>query len=389
MLLEIWKATKETVLKMNLEQIVSNAGILKDGSQALDEFRQFLQEVESNKLAEYANFCISNKDYGEILQEVVNEIGRRLGFHVENGLHKGKSNAIGYDGIWTSGNENFVVEVKTTAAYTINLDVVAKYRAKLAMTGKVKPDSPILLVIGRDDTEALEAQVRGSRYSWSIRIIGIDALIKLMEVNLTTSSKDVTEKIHTILKPIEYTRIDKIVDVIFSAAEDKEEINVFADFESQENKKDKIYSSPQVTQKEVIEIKKQDAIDALSKKLNRVLIKKKNSLFSDPNNENHAVVSLSKRYIRSEEFYWYAYHEVQRQFLSESKRGFIVFAMADLDVSFAIPYKLLEDLRDKLNSTIKKNGAEYKHIFIYIVNQIFTLKLKAGEEIDISQYKIS
>jgi hypothetical protein len=193
MLLEIWKATKESVLKMNLEQIVSNAGILKDGSQALDEFRQFLQEIESYKLTEYANFCISNKDYGEILQEIVNEIGRRLGFIVENGLHKGKSNAIGHDGIWTSKNENFVIEVKTTAAYTINLDVIATYRAKLAMTGKVKSDSPILLVIGRDNTEALEAQVRGSRYAWSIRIIGIDALIKLMEVNLTTSSQEVFE----------------------------------------------------------------------------------------------------------------------------------------------------------------------------------------------------
>jgi hypothetical protein len=389
MLIEIWKAAKETVLKMNLEQIVSNAGNLKDGSQALNEFRQFLQEVESHKLSEYANFCVSNKDYGEILQEVVNEIGRRLGFLVENGLHKGKSNAIGYDGIWTSNNENFVIEVKTTAAYTINLDVIATYRAKLANTGKVKSDSPILLVIGRDNTEALEAQVRGSRYAWSIRIIGIDALIKLMEVNLTTSSKDVTEKIHAILKPIEYTRIDKIVDVIFTAAEDKEEINILADFESQENKKDKTYSSPQVTQKEIIEIKKQEAIDALSKKINRALIKKKNSLFSDPNNENHAVVSLSKRYIRSEDFYWYAYHEVQRQFLSESKNGFMVFAMADLDFSFAIPYTLLEDLRDKLNSTVRKNGTEYKHIFLYIDKQKFTLRLKAGEAIDISQYKIS
>ena len=45
MLLDIWRATKETVLKMNLEQIVANAGQLKDGSDASAAFRHFLQEV--------------------------------------------------------------------------------------------------------------------------------------------------------------------------------------------------------------------------------------------------------------------------------------------------------------------------------------------------------
>ena len=38
MLLDIWRATKETVLKMNLEQIVANAGQLKDGSATQTEF---------------------------------------------------------------------------------------------------------------------------------------------------------------------------------------------------------------------------------------------------------------------------------------------------------------------------------------------------------------
>jgi len=388
MLLDIWRATKETVLKMNLEQIVANAGTLRDGSEASADFRQFLQEVDSYKLAEYATFCIENKHYGEILQDIVNEIGRRLGFSVENGRYAGVRGEIGYDGIWSTKIENLIIEVKTTVAYTIDLDVIATYRDKLAESGKVKPDSPILMVIGRDNTEALEAQVRGSRHAWSIRIIGINALIKLMEVNLSTSSKEVTEKIHTILKPIEYTRIDKIVDVIFSAAEDKEEIEELADFDIQEDKKDRVYSTPQVTQKEIIESKKQSSIDGLSQKLGKTLIKKKYSLYSDNLGTAHAVVAVSKRYMRSEEFYWYAYHESQRQFLSESNDAFMIFAMADLNTSFAIPYSLLEENRDKLNSTIRPNGNEYKHIFIYMNNSKFTMRLKAGEEVDIDKFRI-
>jgi hypothetical protein len=388
MLLDIWKVTKDTVLKMNLEQIVSVVGSLKDGSDSSREFRQFLQEVDSKKLSEYATYCIENKHYGEILQDIVNEIGRRIGFQVENGRYSGIRNEIGFDGIWSYGNEDLVIEVKTTAAYTIKLDVISTYRDKLFDSGKIKKDSPILIVIGRDDTESLEAQVRGSRHAWSMRIIGIDSLVKLMEINLTTESKETTEKIHTILKPIEYTRIDKIVDVIFDVKEDKEEINVFSDYEIEEPKKDKNYTTPNVTEKEVIEFKKSNSIENLSNKLDTVLVRKKYSLYSDKDDLNHVVVAVSKRYVRSEEFYWYAYHESQRQFLSESVNGFMLFAFSDLDISFAIPYRILEDNREKLNSTVRKNGIEYKHIFIHLNNDQFTLRLKAGEEINITKYKI-
>ena len=47
---------------MNLEAIVriSGDGQLKDGSEASSEFRQFLTEVESEKLSEYATFALKH-----------------------------------------------------------------------------------------------------------------------------------------------------------------------------------------------------------------------------------------------------------------------------------------------------------------------------------------
>jgi hypothetical protein len=393
-LLEIWRATKDSVLSMNLETVVKMAGDgqLKDGSETSIEFRQFLTEVDSKKLAEYATYCTDHAfvNSGQVLQDVVNEIGRRLGFSAENGRYQGVRNDIGYDGIWSVGSDSLVIEVKTTNAYTIKLDVIATYRDRLADAGRVSHDSPILIVIGRDETESLEAQVRGSRHAWAMRIIGMDALIKLMEVNLSTSSKEVTEKIHAILKPIEYTRIDKIVDVIFSAAEDKDlDIDSVGEpLDYQDKTGQKVYATPQSTPREIIEKKKQNAIEVLSFKLNKVLVKKKYSLYSDQNGNVHAAVAISKRYERSEDFYWYAYHEVQRQFLSESITGFMVFGMSDLDVVFAVPYSKLEELRERLNSTIRDDGREYKHIFIYLDGEKYTMRLKAGEEIDLISYKI-
>jgi hypothetical protein len=74
--------------------------------------------------------------------------------------------------------------------------------------------------------------------------------------------------------------------------------------------------------------------------------------------------------------------------LSESKDAYMNFAMADLDTSFAVPYAFLEEVRDKLNSTVRPNGNEYKHIFIYLNQDKFTMRLKAGEEVDIERFKI-
>jgi hypothetical protein len=54
-----------------------------------------------------------------------------------------------------------VVEVKTTDAYRISLDRTADYREKLILSDYTDKTSSMLIVVGRDDTGELEAQVRG------------------------------------------------------------------------------------------------------------------------------------------------------------------------------------------------------------------------------------
>lgn len=392
-LLEIWNATRDSVLKMNLEAIVRIAGDgqLKDGSETSIEFRQFLTEVESEKLTEYATYCIENSftSSGQVLQDVINEIGRRLGFKAENGRYQGVKNDIGYDGIWSSNGGYLVVEVKTTDAYTIKLDVIARYRDRLVEEQRVPRETPILLVIGRNDTESLEAQVRGSKHAWSMRIIGIDALIKLMEVNLSTLSNEVTEKIHTILRPFEYTRIDKIVDVVFTTAEDRE--NEVEELEEVNVEESTGEVTTQVrTPKEILMQKKVDCIRRISEKYQRPIQKKKHSMYADASDDIRVIASISKRYEKSETFYWYAYHdEPQRKFLAGAKTGLIIFGLTDQDFAFAVPYELLERNWDNLYETTKKNGQVYKHIYIYLTNGKYYLRVREkGTEVDLTDYQL-
>jgi hypothetical protein len=397
-LAEIWKATPGTILGMSISAILNiatNGDRLRDGSDGAREFREFLSQVDAKKLAEFAVYCVENsfQDSGQVLQDLVNEMGRRLGFRAENGRYQGVRNDIGFDGIWSDLNGSIVVEVKTTDAYTIKLDTVARYRDRLVEDGRVNKDAPILLVIGRNDTSSLEAQVRGSRHAWSMRIVSVDALIKLMDVNLSTSGGAVTEKIHTILRPMEYTRIDEIVDIVFTTVEDKEssvrdDLGAAADEEDVET--DRASFTQERTPKEVLAQRKQLAVDLVSRREGVSLVRMRHSMYASTNDELRVVVAVSKRYER-DGGYWYAFHDnPQRTYLKNSSKGFFVLGMVDQDFVHAIPLQILEAHWDEIGETVRSNGAVYKHLVVASDNGRFSIKLRgANRSFPIDDYRLT
>ncbi len=123
-LLELWSSNPATIGQFSIEQIVKTAGSgnLQDGSDCANELHAYLLEVSSDKLAEYIDTCLTAHfpNSGRVLQDLVNELGRRLDYKVSNGRYQGTVNTIGYDGIWVSPEgHSIVVEVKTTDAYGV------------------------------------------------------------------------------------------------------------------------------------------------------------------------------------------------------------------------------------------------------------------------------
>ena len=114
-----------------------------------------------------------------------------------------------------------IVEVKTTDAYRVALDAIAEYRKKLIQEAKVvEAKSSILIVVGRQATGDLEAQIRGSRHAWDVRLVSVDSLIRLMLLKETVEDQQMLKKIAGVLVPQEFTRVDRIIDLVFSAAEE-------------------------------------------------------------------------------------------------------------------------------------------------------------------------
>ncbi len=224
-LVDLWTTSRNQIEDKGIDQIVAFAGDgrLRDGSEAADEFREFLAVVPTELLVRYADQCLTARfdQAGLVLQDIVNEVGRRLGFEVTHGRYRGGAGQIGYDGLWRTPDHALVVEVKTTDAYRFELETPVGYRRTLIRAGDVADDkSSILIVVGREETGGLEAQIRGSRYAWDVRLISVDALLRLLRLKEATEDPRIHQQIRSILVPREFTKLDGIIDLVFATAED-------------------------------------------------------------------------------------------------------------------------------------------------------------------------
>jgi len=364
-LLSFWKSNKEEVLKQNIEQVVSNAGKgnLLDETECSIEFRNFLKVAPSEQLFGYARHCLETafNRSGLALQDIVNEFGRRLDFEVENGLYQGKKNAVGFDGIWRHKDQpDLIIETKTTDYVTISLEKLATYKEKLTAEKKVQQNASILIVVGREDTGALEAQVRGSRYAWDMRLISVERLIKLVLIKEKSDDPATVHQIRQLLQPFEYTKIDKIIDVIFTTTVDVE--NQQGNEQEEPNGQDELGSGKQIrTAPELLNAKREQAVEAFAVLKAKELVKQSRTLYWSTSKDLRVCCAVSKRYDSVYQPYWYAYHPKWDAFLAEAKHGFFVLSCMDRDEAFAVPYSWLAANKKNLNMT--ENGdRSYWHI---------------------------
>src|SRR4051794_24673461 len=118
-LLTLLKTDAGQVDRLSIEQVVAlcGNGKLTDNSESSTDLRDYLRIATSENLFKYSQHCLQSsfERSGFVLQDIVNEFGRRLDYTVEDGLYQGKSNAVGNDGLWCdSEGRATVVEVKTT-----------------------------------------------------------------------------------------------------------------------------------------------------------------------------------------------------------------------------------------------------------------------------------
>jgi hypothetical protein len=375
-LIEIWQTNPNAIAAMSIEQIVMTAGDggLRDASECSKELREYFSQVQSPKLASYVEHCLTTAftKGGLVLQDLINELGRRLDYTVTNGRYQGVPNAIGFDGLWTSPEgHSLVIEVKTTDTYRMSLETIAEYRKKLHEAGEIQSGSSILIVVGRQDTGELEAQIRGSRHAWDIRLISAGALVSLVNLKENTDSSETGRKIRNLLAPTEYTRLDALVDAMFTTATDVETgiaeattaPTVATETQTPTSAIEKAKGVWEFTSTVLLEEKRDKIVAAVAAAMGTPLIKKSRALYWNSEHTARAGITISKRYHDRTYPYWYAYHPRWDDFLKEGSTSQFVLGCMDLPLAFSIPWRIFRTIVDELNTTTVDKGT-YSHIDI-------------------------
>lgn len=385
-LVELWASSRAQLDNKLVNQIIAFAGTgnLADGSSAAAEFREFLGIVPSSYLSRYADECLreSFNGSGFALQDVVNQIGRRLGYSVVDGRYRGTTNQVGFDGLWKfPDGHTVIVEVKTTDAFRIDLQKIAAYRKELIEAARCgEENSSMLVVVGRQDTGDMEAQIRGSRHAWDARLISVDALLRLMFLKERMDDPATIRRICDILKPREFTRLDEIVDIVFSTAEEAAEPEITA-IEEETGDSDERASPVAFHVACVVRVE-----EHLSKKF----VRQTRSSYATPDGNVAIVCAISKTHeVASHPSYWFAFHPYQKTFLESAQEAFLVLGCGSAKAVLMIPASdLFVWLPDMW--TTQRDNRFYWHIRIHQEGARYTWDRKGGlGRVDVSRYLLA
>jgi hypothetical protein len=385
---DLWNRSRSQIEDKQIQQVIAFAGDgkLGDGSIAATELRSFLQVVPSALLEKYADQCLAEafKDSGLALQDIVNEVGRRIGFQVVHGRYRGAPKFPGHDGIWTrKDGHSIVVEVKTTDAYRIDLTAIAGYRTMLAKSDEINLErSSMLVIVGRQDTGDLEAQIRGSRHAWDMRVISVQAMFRMLRLKEELEDPTVVlGRIHEILVPREFTRLDEIVNIAFSAVEDVR----LADGEEEDEVDEP--ASARVSGKKFTPVSFHAAcVSRLEKRLTLTLVKQSRVTYSSPDNGVRVLCSISRFHERSHN-YWFAFHAHQSEFLDGAPTAYVAFGCGDATRLFVIPYRDFKPWLSSLYQTELSDRRAYWHVKIRETGKSYALVPRSGSaSVDLTQY---
>jgi len=395
--------SKDQMEDKSVAQIVAFAGDgrLRDGGAASREFRQFLAVVPTEVLARYANQCLTERfeQSGFVLQDIVNEVGRRLGFAVTHGRYRGGAGYVGYDGLWSAPDEHaLVVEVKTTDAYRLDLETVAGYRRSLIRSGELADDtSSILIVVGREDTGGLEAQIRGSHYAWDVRLISVDALLRLLRLKEATENPRIHQQIRAVLVPREFTKLDDIIELVFAAAEDVQgDASEEAAPEGGEAVESARTPSAGTTGSggrppKFRPVAFHDACAyRIAAHLGRPLVKRSRATFASPDGRLMLVCAVSREHAGqghgAAASYWFAFHSHQRNALASAAEAYVAFGCGSETTVLLIPFGEFAAWLDGLWTT-ESEERFYWHVRISREGDRLVLERKRGHEpVDVTRY---
>ena len=373
----------------NIKQIVGYFGDLRDESKAQEELRDYLAGCDIETLKRHAEECLKEKRFDErgfVLQDIVNTLAKHLDLEVEHGRYRGtqREDDNGVDGVWKTDDHDFVVEVKASIPYGVDLKAIGGYRDKLLQNQEIKKENnSLLLVIGNmgDGNKVdLEARIKGDlTRAGDTRIITVGSLIQLVELKMKDLPGLNPDYFCEILRPIDYIRVDDLVKLLANIVSDVTDAEE-DDIQETEQKTKSIQKIDDSHRKGVLK-----TIEAMH---GGSLVQNGRTRFENSKTRESFFISFSRNYGDEENAaYWYGYY-----YKFSNGSDFLALCTKEpKDWFYLIPTKIIEDLANEGKINFKDyDGFRRIHVHIGISNNQSKMRLKRGHgEEDIEQYKVS
>src|SRR6185312_5663333 len=120
-------------------------------------------------------------------------------------------------------------------------------------------------------------------HAWDIRLISAEALVKLVQLKENSESVETGQKIRSILTPMEYTRLDKMIDVVFTTARDVETAPIVEEEDEVQDSEpaEKEKGTWQFTDSRLLQQKREAIIASFGRKRGATLVQKSRALLWD------------------------------------------------------------------------------------------------------------
>jgi hypothetical protein len=220
--------------------------------------------------------------------------------------------------------------------------------------------------------------------------------MKLVKLKENLDELETVKKIRNILAPMEFTRLDRLVDVMFTAATDVEPIiaetpTVEAEGgELSQSSDSRARSTWEFTDAGLLQSKRERIIAAVAVRIGTTLIKKSRALYWSSDRTHRVAATISKRYVRRP-LYWYAYHPQWDEFLAEGD-GYLILGCMDLSIAFQMPRPEVHSLLADLDTTTTDHG-KYWHLKIAesdtIAGQYELLVPRRSSNLNLTRFQFS
>jgi len=204
-----------------------------------------------------------------------------------------------------------------------------------------------------------------------------------MTLKETIDDPQILKKTLGILTPREFTRVDDIIDLVFSTAE--EAIQEATEEEAGRALED---SRSEASTIRVAPANFYDAcIQRVAAKLGCSLVKQSRTFYASPDGSVTVLCVVSRTYEhQTRQGFWYAFHPHQREKLAASSQSFVALGCGSPNVVLLIPFQDFTSWVDDMNVTRLENRL-YWHVQIVQDGRRFELRRKAGtSRVDLTRY---